>query len=72
MFFKSNKSGESYKALGMVGGFGFLIAGSTFVGYLLGNYIDGKLGTSPWFLVFFVFVGISAGFIEFYKTIKKL
>ncbi len=71
MFFKSNKPGEAYKALGMVGSFGFLMGGTTFVGYLIGNYLDNKLNTSPWLLIFFVLTGIVAGFLEFFKTIKK-
>ena len=71
MFFKSNKSGDAYKALGMVGGFGFLMGGITFVGYLIGSYLDDKFGTAPWLLIFFVFAGIATGFMEFYKTMKK-
>ena len=72
MFFKPKGTNEAYKALGITGGFGFMMGGSIFVGYLVGGYLDKKFGTSPWLLILFIVMGVVAGFMEFYKTIKKI
>jgi F0F1-type ATP synthase assembly protein I len=41
-------------------------------GYFLGNYVDKKLNTAPWFMLSLVLLGIAGSFIEFFKLIKKL
>ncbi|MBI5677978.1 MAG: AtpZ/AtpI family protein [Planctomycetes bacterium] len=41
-------------------------------GYFLGNYLDKKLNTAPWFMLSFILLGIAGSFIEFFKLIKKL
>ena len=35
----------------------------------LGKWLDGKLGTAPWLLMFGVFLGAGAGFYSFYRRI---
>ncbi len=72
MIFRPKGAGEAYKALGVTGGFGFMMGGSIFVGYLIGSYLDKKFDTSPWLLILFIVMGVVAGFMEFYKTIKKI
>lgn len=66
------KDNETYRILGLVGSFGFTTAGAIAGGYFLGSYIDKKLGTSPWFMLCFIILGIVGSFIEFLKVIKKL
>ncbi|MDA8169777.1 MAG: AtpZ/AtpI family protein [Nitrospiraceae bacterium] len=44
---------------------------STFVGLAIGYFLDKLLGTSPWLLIAFTFLGIVAGFIELFKFINK-
>ena len=72
MPFNNNKKDETYRILGLVGSFGFTTAGAIAGGYFLGSYIDKKLGTSPWFMLGFIILGIVGSFIEFLKVIKKL
>ena len=36
-----------------------LVAGPA-VGFFIGDYIDRKLGTAPWFMLFFVVIGFVA------------
>lgn len=72
MLFKPKKSNESFTALGLVGSFGFLLGGTTFIGYLIGSFLDKHLNTSPWLLLTCVLLGITSGFIEIFKTIKKI
>ncbi|HHT9113532.1 MAG TPA: AtpZ/AtpI family protein [Candidatus Wunengus sp. YC65] len=71
MPFNKNKD-EVYRILGLVGSFGFTTAGAMAGGYFLGNYLDKKLNTAPWFMLSFILLGIAGSFIEFFKLIKKL
>ena len=72
MPFNNNKKDETYRIVGVIGSFGFTTAGAIAGGYFLGSYIDKKLGTSPWFMLCFIILGIVGSFIEFFKVIKKL
>ena len=36
----------------------------------IGKWVDGKLGTSPWFLILGVFTGASAAFYSMYRALK--
>lgn len=66
------KNSETYRILGIVGSFGFTMAGAAAGGYFLGSYLDKKLNTAPWFMLSFIVLGIAGSFIEFFKLIKKL
>ena len=41
------------------------------LGYLLGSYLDRKLGTSPWLVVAGVVLGTAAGFVELFRTVSR-
>ena len=71
MPFNKNKN-EAYRIIGLVGSFGFTTAGAMAGGYFLGNYLDKKLNTAPWFMLSFILLGVAGSFIEFFKLIKKL
>lgn len=45
---------------------------ATLVGLMLGLFIDGKLGTRPWFTIIFFIIGIAAGFKEVFRVVKKM
>ncbi|MDQ8154667.1 MAG: AtpZ/AtpI family protein, partial [Gemmatimonadota bacterium] len=36
----------------------------------IGKWVDGKLGTDPWFLILGVFTGASAAFYSMYRALK--
>lgn len=38
----------------------------------LGQWVDGKLGTAPWFMILGVFTGASAAFYSMYTKLKIL
>jgi ATP synthase protein I len=40
-------------------------------GYLLGSYLDRKLGTGPWLVVAGVFLGTAAGFVGLFRTVSR-
>lgn len=58
--------------LSSIGSFGFLMAGSIFLGYFAGNYLDNFFGTSPWLLILFILLGITGGIMEYKKILKKV
>ncbi|MGR3317960.1 MAG: AtpZ/AtpI family protein [Candidatus Anammoxibacter sp.] len=72
MIFRHKESKETFRALGMVGGFGFMMGGSVLVCYFIGTYLDNRFETSPWLLIVFLIMGVTAGFMEFYKILKKI
>lgn len=72
MFFYNKNKDEVFRILGVVGSFSFTAAGAMAGGYFLGNYVDKKLNTAPWFMLSLVLLGIAGSFIEFFKLIKKL
>ena len=45
---------------------------STFIGLAIGIYLDGKFETAPWLTIFFLIIGIIAGFRNIFREIKKL
>ena len=71
MPFDKNKD-EVFRILGIVGSFGFTMAGAVAGGYFLGSYLDKKLNTAPWLMLSFIILGLAGSFIEFFKLIKKL
>jgi len=41
------------------------------IGFLVGNYIDKRFGTAPWFMVLFVCLGFVASIRQTIAIIKK-
>ncbi|MGR3219309.1 MAG: AtpZ/AtpI family protein [Candidatus Anammoxibacter sp.] len=72
MIFKPNDSKEAFRALGLVGGFGFMMGGAVLGTYYIGSYLDRRFESSPWFLIAFLIMGVIAVFLEFYKLLKKI
>lgn len=50
---------------------GTQLVAATFGGLAAGYYLDRYLGTSPWFTIALLLLGIAAGFINIYTTAKK-
>ncbi|HXV73509.1 MAG TPA: AtpZ/AtpI family protein [Sphingomonadales bacterium] len=48
-----------------------LLAGVV-IGTLIGYGLDSWLGTSPWMLILFFFLGVAAGFLNVYKAARKM
>ena len=40
-------------------------------GFLLGGFLDRRLGTSPWLVVTGVVLGTAAGFVELFRTVSR-
>lgn len=44
---------------------------ATFLGLVFGLWLDARLGTSPAFTLFFLIIGIGAGFWNLWKLAKR-
>ena len=51
---------------------GLNLVSATFVGLLIGWWLDRWLGTKPWLLLVFLILGIAAGFKNVVIEVKKI
>jgi F0F1-type ATP synthase assembly protein I len=56
---------SSYSYVGIF--FGVAVAICLYAGY----WLDGRLGTKPWFTLGGVILGVATGFVELYRVSKK-
>jgi len=68
---KKEKRNNFVRFLGMASTVGINFVATTFVGLAIGWGIDSYFNTSPWFAIFFMFLGIAAGFKYLFKLAKK-
>jgi len=50
---------------------GFTIVFCILIGVLLGQYLDGLIGSSPWLLLLFSLLGMAAAFRTMFSMAKK-
>jgi len=50
---------------------GLSVSLSIFIGLFFGIWLDGKIGTTPWFTLVFLGFGIAAGFRNIALAIRK-
>ena len=62
MFFKSGKEKPVWDAILTAGTVGLHLVTATFVGAAMGYFLDDWLGTKPWLFLFWLIMGIIAGF----------
>ena len=61
-----------YRQLAKISIIGIEMVVSTFIGLAIGLYLDGLFETKPWLTIFFLIVGIAAGFKNIFLEIKKI
>lgn len=66
---KESKKAYTQMAYASSVGIGMVLA--VFGGLFLGNMLDNKLGTSPFFTFLLLLMGVVAGFRSLYNLIKK-
>ena len=42
------------------------------VGWMIGQWLDTKLGTGPWLLLLFLCFGMGAGFLSLWRALKAM
>ena len=67
----NKKHREMFKGLSLLTQIGFSIVACVLLGVLLGKFLDSVLGTSPWLLLVFSFLGVAAAFRSLFDLIKK-
>jgi len=58
-------------SLVLVGQIGFLMVACILIGFLLGWYLDRRLGTGALFTIVLLLAGIAAGMWTCYKTVMR-
>jgi ATP synthase protein I len=67
------KTGNEFvRALSQLSQIGVMIIACILVGIFLGRFLDNLLGTSPWLLLVFTFLGIAAAFKSIFDFSKKV
>jgi ATP synthase protein I len=66
-------SGEkgAWKALGELSSIGLTLVVATVIGLVGGYYVDRWLGTTPWLLMVGLVLGIAAGFVNLFRSVKR-
>lgn len=60
-----------FRSLAMLASMGIAMVVSTFIGLVIGIYLDGYFSTKPWLTLIFLFLGIAAGFRNIYLMTRK-
>ena len=63
---------ENKPRLMRLAGLGPQMVGSLAIGGLIGYFLDEWLGTPPLFLIIFIILGLTAGFLEIYRALVSL
>ena len=73
VLFHMAPSGEesSWKALAELSSIGMTLVLATVIGLAGGYYLDRWLGTSPWLIMIGLGLGIGAGFVNFFRSVKR-
>jgi len=62
---------EDFKGLAMLSQIGITVVVCIAIGFFLGRWLDGLLGTSPWLFLVFLLFGIGAAFKAVYDIASK-
>lgn len=57
-------------AFGVYGAVGFQLVASVLIGAFLGQWIDKKLGTTPWLMLLLLCLGTAAGFYNLFRVLR--
>ncbi len=58
------------RAAGLLSYLGIIMVVSISLGYFIGTWLDGLLGTEPWLMVAGLLLGIASGFYGVYQIIR--
>ncbi len=68
---EDKNNGGLFKNLAMLSSMGITMVASTFIGLLIGIYLDRLFSTKPVLTIIFLIFGIIAGFKNMFDMIKK-
>ncbi len=61
---------EQWRGVGRYGTVGLEFALSIVFGFLIGDFLDSRLDSAPWFTIFWTLVGLAAGSRAIYRAAK--
>lgn len=59
------------RLLGTLSTVGITLVAATVIGYFFGVFLDRTFGTTPWFTIIFLILGIAAGFKNLFDAARK-
>ena len=62
---------DSWRPLAGLFSVGMVLVAGILLGYFAGSWLDGRLSTTPWFMVVGVLLGTAVGFLELFRIVKK-
>jgi ATP synthase protein I len=62
---------NAWKALGELSSIGMVLVLSTVIGLAGGYYLDRWLGTAPWLTLIGLVLGIAAGFVNLFRSVRR-
>ena len=65
-------TGKSIRTAGALLTVGFAFVLAIVIGFWVGRTIDGWLGSSPWFSLIFFFLGLAAGILNVFRTVRSV
>lgn len=68
---ENDKDRGFFRGLAMLASMGIAMVVSTFIGLIIGIYLDRFFGTKPWLTIIFLIFGIAAGFRNIYEMTRK-
>ncbi len=60
-----------FRGLSMLASMGITLVAATFIGLIIGIYLDRYFSTHPWLTIIFLIFGIAAGFRNIYTLVKR-
>lgn len=63
-------SADTMRTIGALSTIGFAFVLAIVIGFGFGYFLDSRLGTSPWLSMVFFFVGLAAGVLNVFRTMK--
>jgi len=68
---KGQRPEGTLRGISTLASMGITMVASTFIGLLIGIYLDKRFGTKPWLTLILLVLGIAAGFRNIYTTAKR-
>lgn len=59
------------KTIAMLSTLGLTMVFATFIGLVIGIWLDSKFNTSPWLTILFLLIGIAAGFNKVIQVVIR-
>lgn len=66
-----NEGPSLWRTLGQLSTLGIAMVAAVAIGLAMGYWLDRWLGTTPWLTMLFALLGIVAGFLNFFRDVKR-